>query len=295
MSSVWPLACPVCALPLSTADDGRVLRCAAGHSFDRARQGHVNLLAAGRGRPSTTGDTRAMVEARRRFLGAGPYAPLVEAVAQATAAALADAGASAPSPPVVVDVGCGEGTYLRATIDASSSSEARFFGVDLSKDAVRLAASADKRARFVVGDARHRLCFLPGSVDVVLNVFAPREVNELARVCRPGARLLVVIPEPDHLLEVRERFGLLGIEEEKRERTLERLATSFALNAERTVRAPLRLEGAALGDLLAMTPSAFHLDEGALKAAESAGAVATSLSARVLTLTRAIELSPREA
>lgn len=34
--------CPLCAQPL--AEEGNCLRCAAGHSFDIARQGYVNLL-----------------------------------------------------------------------------------------------------------------------------------------------------------------------------------------------------------------------------------------------------------
>jgi 23S rRNA (guanine745-N1)-methyltransferase len=39
------LACPVCGAGLSAAAAG--VRCAAGHAFDRARQGHVTLLPPG--------------------------------------------------------------------------------------------------------------------------------------------------------------------------------------------------------------------------------------------------------
>jgi 23S rRNA (guanine745-N1)-methyltransferase len=44
-AAVAVLACPVCGQSLAT--DAAGLRCAAGHSFDRARQGHVTLLPPG--------------------------------------------------------------------------------------------------------------------------------------------------------------------------------------------------------------------------------------------------------
>jgi len=36
------LACPICSEPLNAVDNGVV--CPAGHRFDRARQGYLNLL-----------------------------------------------------------------------------------------------------------------------------------------------------------------------------------------------------------------------------------------------------------
>jgi 23S rRNA (guanine745-N1)-methyltransferase len=66
------LRCPVCAEPLTEAADGATLRCPAGHSFDRARQGYTHL---GVGRMPHTGDAAPMVSARADFLAAGHYAP----------------------------------------------------------------------------------------------------------------------------------------------------------------------------------------------------------------------------
>ena len=36
------LACPICSAPLNAVDNG--VACPAGHRFDRARQGYLNLL-----------------------------------------------------------------------------------------------------------------------------------------------------------------------------------------------------------------------------------------------------------
>ena len=63
------LACPVCTGPLTGAATGLV--CAAGHSFDRARQGHVTLLPPGHQPPS--GDSAAMVADRVAFLHQGRF------------------------------------------------------------------------------------------------------------------------------------------------------------------------------------------------------------------------------
>ena len=54
-----------------------VLRCNAGHAFDVARQGYVNLLGAA---APGSADTAGMVQARAEFLAAGHYRPFAEAV-----------------------------------------------------------------------------------------------------------------------------------------------------------------------------------------------------------------------
>src|ERR1035437_2058927 len=75
------LLCPCCNEAL--LPDGRGLRCAQGHAFDRAREGYVNLL-----RTRDTGDAKVMLQARRQFLDQGHYAPLAEALSQTVIACL---------------------------------------------------------------------------------------------------------------------------------------------------------------------------------------------------------------
>src|ERR1017187_37490 len=77
--------CPVCRDRLALSADGSRWACPAGHSFDVAREGYVNLLLAGQRRSRQPGDSTEMVNARRRFLATGAYDPLSAAVAQAVA------------------------------------------------------------------------------------------------------------------------------------------------------------------------------------------------------------------
>lgn len=96
------LTCPVCGGALHREE--RSLRCGAGHCYDIARQGYVNLLRTNRSKDKRHGDDKRMVDARTAFLDAGYYAPLRDAIAAAaTEYTSGDAG--------VLDAGCGEGYY----------------------------------------------------------------------------------------------------------------------------------------------------------------------------------------
>ena len=96
------LTCPVCGGVLHREE--RSLRCGAGHCYDIARQGYVNLLRSNQSKSKRHGDDKRMVAARTAFLDAGYYAPLRDAVAAAAAEFTAgDAD--------VLDAGCGEGYY----------------------------------------------------------------------------------------------------------------------------------------------------------------------------------------
>ena len=77
------LICPLCSDALGEVDNG--VACPAGHRFDRARQGYLNLLPVQHKKSLDPGDNAAMVEARRQFLGAGHYAPLARRLAELAA------------------------------------------------------------------------------------------------------------------------------------------------------------------------------------------------------------------
>jgi 23S rRNA (guanine745-N1)-methyltransferase len=273
--------CPVCALPLQeVTSPSMTWRCDRHHSFDVGRDGTVHLLPAGHGKTRVVGDSAEMLQARRRFLQAGHYRALTTALATSTAQALDDT-----TDGVVADFGCGEGSHLAGVVAALSEHHV-VVGLDLSKDAVKLAARTVKRARCVVGDSRLAIPLRDGVVDVGLVVFAPRGVGELARVIAVGGSLLVAIPEPDHLVELRTRWGGIGIADEKRERTIEELASGFALVDECVVDDMLTLDGAATADLLCMTPSRRHLDDDTLAAARAGSPLSVGLRVRLLRLQR---------
>ncbi|MFC1414262.1 methyltransferase domain-containing protein [Streptacidiphilus sp. N1-12] len=246
------LACPHCGLGLTTAQDGRALRCATRHSFDVARQGYASLLPGDA--HTGTGDTAAMVAAREAFLGAGHYAPIVAALA---AAAPAGAGADC-----VVDLGAGTGHYLAAVLDALP--KAHGIALDISKFALRRAARAHPRAGAVVCDAWRPLPLRDGAADLVLNVFAPRNGPEIRRVLRPGGTLLVVSPTPRHLAELVGDLGLLGVDDRKEQRLAATLGPYLESAGSSEHSFPMLLDHAAVRTVVGMGPSAWHTDPDAL-------------------------------
>ena len=72
------LACPLDGLALEMG--AVAARCANGHSFDVAREGHCNLLVVQHKASLDPGDSAEMVASRRRFLDAGYFRPIADMV-----------------------------------------------------------------------------------------------------------------------------------------------------------------------------------------------------------------------
>jgi 23S rRNA (guanine745-N1)-methyltransferase len=258
------LTCPVCGGPLTQV--GSSLRCERSHSFDQAKEGYFHLLPAGHGQSKLQGDTREMITARRRFLEGGHYEPLSSAI-NAFAQRHLDARSPDGKELVAVEVGCGDGYYIgglaRALSQTLPEHTSCFFGVDLSKEALRRAARTHAQVRFLVNDVHHRLCFADGSVDLLLNIFAPRNATEFERIVATRGWLLVAIPRDDHLNELRTKLPLIGIDPQKWERTVDQLK-GFELETHERLEYDRTLGADQVTDLMRMTPNYWHIDEAIL-------------------------------
>jgi 23S rRNA (guanine745-N1)-methyltransferase len=103
-----------------------------------------------------------------------------------------------------------------------------------------------------------KLPYADGAFQALLNVFAPHNPPEFARVLTPGGFLVVVIPTRQHLRELRDVAPLLNIEQDKQQRVVERLSERFAFAGATTLEYDIELSGADLTHLAQMTPSARH-------------------------------------
>ncbi|MEF2885738.1 MAG: methyltransferase domain-containing protein [Ruminococcus sp.] len=182
------LKCPVCAGNMNQQE--KILRCENNHCFDIAKEGYVNLLSA-RKSGDTTGDNKAMASSRRDFLNKGYYEPLAQAVCDCLAHYSDDGGS-------VLDICCGEGYY---TAYCAERLERDFYGFDLSKNMVRLAAKRKCGARFFVAN----IASIPvrdGAVQAAFHLFAPFHAPEFRRILSDGGVIMTAIPGKHHL------FGL---------------------------------------------------------------------------------------
>ncbi len=240
--SAW-LRCPICFLPLEPRPP-LSLACGAGHSHDVNRRGYVTLLSP---RTRVAGDDAAMLDARDSFLTAGHY----EAIADAVAGLL-----PAGDEQRILDAGCGTGFYLRRVLEGRPDAEA--LALDLSPAAVSRAVRGDDRIDGLVADMWAPLPVRDAAATAILNVFAPRNPDEFWRVLEPDGCLVVVVPDGDHLSELRDRGLVLGVQEEKRERLLDALSPRFELDREIPVRTTLSLSPTEVASLIGMGPSAHH-------------------------------------
>ncbi len=246
------LLCPLCGQALALRE--KAWRCPSGHGFDVARQGYVNLLPVQQKRSLHPGDTNGQLHARRRFLSAGFYAPIAGAVCELLAGAKA-----------LLDVGCGEGWYLRRF--GAAHPEAARWGLDISRDAVRLAAGADKAGQYLVASAA-RLPFPAGSFDALMSLFALTQPQEYARVLVPGGLFLQGLAEPDHLEGLK---SLIYPELLHHPKDMTPVLPGFELTAQRELKFDIMLTTSdQLRDLLSMTPHFWRITrEGAQRAAEA--------------------------
>jgi 23S rRNA (guanine745-N1)-methyltransferase len=245
------LACPLCHKELRQVD--AALTCANKHSFDIAREGYVNLLVQKR-----SGDAKEMLRARRNFLERGWYQPLSDAVNELVRVHLP----GMLEPLHILDAGCGEGYYLdRLQRALAPQHDGCYIGIDVSKDAIRMAAKRYRQSLFVVADVKQQLVLADQAIHAILNIFAPRNPTEFARVAVAGGILLVVIPNPEHLLRLRTALGLLGMEEQKQQHVKEQFAGQFEFAESSTIAYSMHLNKEEIEEVVMMTPNYWHLSD----------------------------------
>jgi|SRR5579883_2548826 len=226
------LLCTVrdCRRPLDR-DDGRLV-CSRGHSFDIAREGYVNLLQPQDRRSKAPGDSADAVAARRRLHDLGVTKPLLCAIEEMIGASSSD---------IVLDAGCGEGFYLG---NLARKIGLAGHGVDISTSAIQAAARRYGECEWVVANADRFLPYADRAFSIVLSITSRMSAGEFRRVLRDGGRLLVALPAPADLIELR------GVGRDRVPRTIETFAEGFRLVDRRQVTTVAELDAPALRDVL---------------------------------------------
>jgi|TARA_B110000259_G_C13985577_1_gene390305 23S rRNA (guanine745-N1)-methyltransferase len=261
--------CPNCDQALILQEDAQpqTYRCNNQHSFDLAREGYLNLLLAQHKRSRNPGDSDDMIRSRQRFLNAGYYQPLSDAIV--TAVAKANTGAEQ----TVLDLGCGEGYYMQqlhlASLERASEDRAsdksiseqtptklKLLGMDISKFAVRLAAKRKMDARLAV-DSVYNIPLFENRIDTAISVFSPISVEETARVLKPGGKLIMVGPGAEHLSGLTALIYEQSLPHGGNTAGLDN-AIQFKLLEQIEIKQTIVVSGSDILDLLKMTPYYWH-------------------------------------
>lgn len=238
------LICPVCGGSLSHSE--REYRCENRHSFDIARQGHVNLLVVQQKHSLNPGDTREQVLSRRTFLEGGFYEPIADALCGAAK----ELGARGP----ILDVGCGEGYYCTRL---AAALKAELAGLDISKEAVRCAAAKYKGPQWICGTAAH-LPVKNSSVGTLTSLFALTLLEEFHRVLAPDGLYFQVLAAQDHLLGLK---SIIYPELKLKEKDSVPELPGFKRIKTVPIRFTFTVEGEQVRNLLSMTPHVYRISK----------------------------------
>lgn len=189
------LSCPICMETLILSNKSYI--CKNKHSFDISKEGYVNLFLQSKGEEKPSGDSKEMINARNSFLNKGYYDDLKNALSNITEKYLWEN-------PVIVDVGCGEGYYTAHISDflIKKGKSSTVLGFDISKSAIQKAAKRTKNAIFIVANA-FVLPIINNSADIVFSIFAPLAKEEFKRVLKKDGYLIIVLPNKEHLFELK--------------------------------------------------------------------------------------------
>jgi 23S rRNA (guanine745-N1)-methyltransferase len=226
------LLCPVRDCHRALVREEKRLVCSSRHSFDIARSGYINLLQPQDRRSKQPGDAAGVVAARRRMHDRGATEPLLRAIAEILVATPGE---------VVLDAGCGDGFYLGALAREIGFAA---HGVDISIPAVDAAARRYPECEWIVANADRFLPYADRSFSIVMSITARMNAGEFRRVLRDNGRLLVALPAPEDLIELR------GAGRDRVDRTVETFAQDFTLAERRRVAATVNLDADEVADVL---------------------------------------------
>lgn len=260
--------CPICNKNLYYTNSNCSVACENGHCFDFAKEGYLYLLPPNKKHSKDPGDDKEMVAARRRFLAGGHYQLFSDALNTLAVKLLNN------QTPVLVDAGCGEGYYTERLAHAlqTAGKAPSFFGCDISKSAVRMAAKAAPDVSFAVASS-FSLPLPDACADLLVDVFAPVVPEEFCRIVKPGGYFILAVPSAKHLFGLKEILYDAPYENEEKDTDY----TGFQFTERVPVRGALHLTGRDVQDLFAMTPYFWKTPKGGSKKLEAVSELTTEI------------------
>ena len=177
--------CPTCHQMMHAQE--KALVCLEGHRFDVSKKGTLYFL----NHQLKTDYDREMFEHRRKLIVHGMYQPLLDLLQPFC------------QNQRILDVGCGEGSFLQQLNEQATLLPS--VGFDISKEGIYLASDYGENVFWCVADLTN-LPFQEDRFTTILNIFSPSNYQEFQRVLVDGGQLIKVVPRSGYLKELRAAF-----------------------------------------------------------------------------------------
>ncbi|GAA3021928.1 putative RNA methyltransferase [Tetragenococcus solitarius] len=177
--------CPICQAKMQAEQTS--LCCNNGHQFDLSKKGTLYFL----NHQVKTEYQKKMFDHRRIMIRSGMYQPLLAFISAYC------------KNEQVLDVGCGEGSFLQEiaqTVEIQPS-----IGFDIAKEAVYLATEDRHNIFWCIADLTH-MPFAKQTFSTILNILSPSNYAEFSRVLQKDGQVIKVVPQSYYLKELREAF-----------------------------------------------------------------------------------------
>lgn len=270
------LICPICRKDISKSDEG-TYKCEHNHSFDIAKEHYVNFLNIKQKKSKNPGDSKEMVTARKDFLSKDYYKTVADTINTLITKYVAPTDKKSIN---ILDIGCGSGYYMDGmlkTLDLGKS-KPNFFGLDISKDALKFAGKLLKDQILVVASS-FDMPFKDRAFHCMLSVFSPLDISECMRILDDAGVFIRVLPENDHLIELKEI-----IYPELTEKNKEDISVSsdhIQLIERQQVKYTIDLGKDDLLNLLKMTPHYWRIKEHEMNTFNSYNGLSVTISMQV--------------
>lgn len=240
--------CPTCGLLLQQHQASQGFYCANKHHFDRSEQGYWVFTQPQRQKP--TGDSRQQVRAKRFLLESGIFSPLIDRMAMMILSLQKEELS-------LLDYECAEGFYLRALssklAELANGVNVHYSGVADAENAIFAAAKVQTPGILCLSTSKV-LPFADNSIDLVTVIDKPLKGKESVRVLKEQGVMLLVLPGPRHLWQLKEY-----IYPDLTEKSVQiNLPSGLSIKETQTLSFNLTVSGEQALTLLNMTPYAWR-------------------------------------
>lgn len=241
------LVCPKCHSMFNTIL-GNGLACIENHCYDIAKKGYINLLNI----KNQDFYNKDLFFARNSVYSYGIYDKLFENIKEII---IKNINFDTKEKICVLDAGSGEGYLLNYLFeDKEIAKYSELIGVDISKEAIQIAAMDENDILWSVADLAN-LPIKENKVDIILNMLSPANYSEFDRIMKNDGIIIKVIPNEGYLHEIRSNLtGYIENDVYSNQKIVDKFKENMDIIEELDLNYSLNIEREILKNLLKMTP-----------------------------------------